>query len=226
MPERSPRYVEVRQFIAQERRRLRDETIRPWFGFGSGRFEGMTASKQRLAFENLAFDGSARRIYWEHFDPFFQVFIRRCIDEATHLADEDGHPRGPTLRETAALLRTTIESLYNEIDRLDAILRSRHGTPAERISPSVKERVQTLREFIGEMAAARIAGLPHLPKDLAKEDANYRDVQAFGKHIHTDRLRKAHQRGTIRRIPKAGTKNRYLYSAADARKLWPGLVPD
>jgi hypothetical protein len=166
---KSPAYSFIRERIELEFQKLEKNKVTPWAFFLSGKkFMLTNFFEKEISYpgSGIEFEGSPRTVFWENFiQPFLQDIISRSFSETRTFCLTHGLELCQPMEETALLLKTGINGIYQRMSDIDQKLRGK-GYPQSvpRYDPKTKKAVS--EAFVEERRSAELALTPKKKKTL------------------------------------------------------------
>ena len=166
---KSPAYSFIKERIELEFQRLERDKITPWAFFRTNKGVNLTdffGKKISYIGGGFEFEGSQREFFWKSFiQPFLNDIVSRNFSETEKFCREKGPDWKPPLEETALLLKTGINRVYNRMSDIDQRLRGK-GYPDSVSRYNPQREVAISEAFVDERLTAVAALQPTKKKTL------------------------------------------------------------
>jgi hypothetical protein len=155
---RSPAYGFIKERVELEFQKLEKDKVTPWAFFLSGKELGLTNFLgKEIRYSGIGFEGSPRTVFWKGFiQPFLQDITSRSFSETRSFCLAHGlEPKQP-MEETASLLKTAINNIYERMSDIDQRLRGKGFPKSVPKYDAIAERARS-EAFVEERLAAELS---------------------------------------------------------------------
>jgi hypothetical protein len=154
----TPLYPTFRKRVNDAVEQLIKQQVTPWFFLTAGPpFRIKYFDGKQIAYEGIAFDGSARDVFWSRYiEPFLEDLCISEITTAVSMAKERGVDGRLLLPELQVLLSSGCHKVYTHMADVDRRLRGK-GYPDKVNLRSIEREFQAMSEFIDERIRGELA---------------------------------------------------------------------
>jgi hypothetical protein len=154
----NPFYPVIQKIVADEITRLDQQQLTPWAFFHSGhpvRYKDIHGVEKAIG-PNLAFDGSARIVFWNGYvQPFLEALAVRAIEETVRRCKENKYPRRIPLEQTAGLLQSYNHKTFARMVSIDRRLRG-NGDPSSVPPYNAVNEIREMDAFVERHIAGEL----------------------------------------------------------------------